>query len=167
MDNELDLNLDDLDQNADKQLQIKNRYQQLANDKRDLSQKLEAEGKAKAEAEAKLAQMEKETNFFKTFSQISSKHPEATNYQDQILERVNRGMDAEEATVAVLYKEGKLTPTPAPKPPIAEGGSAVTNVNVGEKSLNDLTMAEKLAELRELEKSGELQQVLRQGINRT
>lgn len=170
MENE-ELNLDDLDQiesNADKkQLQI-NRYQQLANDKRALSQEKDELTKQKAEAEAKLANLEKERDFLKTFSQLSSKHPEATNYQDQILERVNKGMDAEEATIAVLYKEGKLTQAPPQqRTPMAEGGSAVTNVNVGEKPLDDLSMVEKLNQLKELEKSGELQQALRQGINRT
>ncbi len=169
MENELDLNLDDLDQNADKQLQIKNRYQQLANDKRTLSQEKEELTKQKAEAEGKVNQLEKEKEFFKTFSQLSSKHPEASNYQDQILERVNKGYDPEEATLAVLAKEGKLgnQPQPQAQPPRAEGGSAVTNVSLGEKAVNDLTPAERLEALRELEKSGELAQALRQGINRT
>src|SRR3990167_6391349 len=107
---ELDLNLDDLDQietNTERKLEVKNRYQKLSE-----KVKLEAQGKAdaetrfKSEEEARL-RAEKERDFFKNFSQVSSKHPEAAQYQDQILERVNKGYDMEEAAVAVLAKEGK------------------------------------------------------------
>ncbi len=131
MENE-ELNLDELDKietGADNKLQVRNRFQQLANDKRDLSQKLEVEAKAKTEAEAKLASFEKETNFYKTFNTLSAKYPEAVNFQDKILEKVNQGYDQEDATVAVLNKEGKLGGVAQPIAPIrqnAEGGSAIT-----------------------------------------
>ncbi len=169
MENELELNLDEIETNADKTLSVRNRFQQLANEKNEARQGKEtAEARVK-ELEAQALQVEKERDFHKTFSSLSAKYPEAANYQEQVLERVNKGYDQEEAVLAVLAKEGKLgnQPAPAPRPIAAEGGSAVTNVNVGEKSISDLSMAEKLEQLRELEKSGELQQTLRQGINRT
>lgn len=170
MNEELDLNLDELDQietSADNKLKVKNRFQQLSD-----KVKIEAQEKEKAQAEAKtnaerVATLEKEASFLKTFSQLSSKHPEAANYQDQILERVNKGYDPEEATLAVLAKEGKLAPQAPPpqRTESAEGGSAVTNVSVGEKSLSEMTMGDKLSQLQELEKSGELTRALRAGIN--
>ncbi len=172
MEKENEINLDELDQietGADKKLQVRNRFQQLANEKNQARQEREqAEAKVK-ELEAKALQVEKESNFYKTFSQLSAKYPEATNYQEQILERVNKGYDQEEATLAVLAKEGKLgtqsVPPPPAKTPSAEGGSAITNVIDGEKT--ELSMSEKLEALKGMEKSGELQQALRAGINRS
>lgn len=169
-----ELNLDELDQietSADNKLKVKNRFQQLANDKRTLSQEKELEVKARTDAEAKATLAEKNLEFYKTFSSLSAKHPEATNYQEQILERVNKGYDPEEATLAVLAKEGKLGNQtqfqPAPRTPTAEGGSAITNVSIENKSVDELSMDEKLTQLREMEKTGELVQALRQGINRS
>lgn len=170
--NELDLNLDELDQietNADNKLQVRNRFQQLANDKRTLAQEKEQVERERGEAQAKATQLEKELAFHKNFSQLSAKHPEAINFQDQILERVNKGMDAEEATVAVLFKEGKLNN----QPPIQtqtfspEGGSSINQLSEGDKSPNDMNVNDKLIALQELEKSGELAQALRAGINRS
>lgn len=170
---DLDLNLDELDQieaSADGKLQVRNRFQQLANDKRTLAQEKDELTKQKVEAEAKIAQLEKQSEFHKNFSKVSAKFPEATNYQDQILERVNKGIDLEEATAAVLFKEGKLgnqVAQPVQRPVQAEGGSAVTNVSSEEKPLSEMPMSEKLAALQEMEKSGELTQMLRAGINRS
>lgn len=171
-DNDLDLNLDELDQietNSANKLQVKNRFQQLSD-----KVKLEAQEKDKALAEAASLRAEKEAlekqaSFLKTFSQLSAKHPEATNYQDQILERVNKGYDAEEAVYAVLAKEGKLSqaqPEPVRHQGV-EGGSALNNITEGDKPLNQLSENEKLTALLELERSGELTQVLRAGINRS
>jgi len=161
MEEELNLDLDNLDIQAEEKAKVKNRYEKLS-EKVILTSKErdEAIAKAKEEADAK-AQIEKERDFYKSFSQISSKHPEAANFQDQILERVNRGYDAEEAALAVLAKEGKLnTPEPT-KPDIqVEGGSAPTNIS-GDKSLNDLTPEEKFAALQEADKTGALSQALR------
>ena len=169
MENELELNLEELDQidaNADNKLKVKNRFQQLSD-----NVKLQAQEKEKAQAEAKanaerVAILEKETSFLKTFSQLSSKHPEAANYQEQILERVNKGMDAEEATIAVLYKEGKLNQAPPAKPQV-EGGSSMTQMPEGDKLPSDMNLTEKRAALEEMEKTGELNRALRAGINRS
>lgn len=172
MENELDLNLEDLDQmevNADKKLQVKNRFQQLSDKvKQEAQEKEKAQGEVKAHQE-RITLLEKEANFLKEFSKLTSKHPEASNFQDQILERVNKGMDAEEATVAVLYKEGKLGNAPAPTPtaPHPEGGSAMTQLPETDKTLNDMSVSEKRTALQDLEKSGELNQALRAGINRS
>lgn len=169
MENEQELNLDELDQmetKSDNKLQIKNRFQQLSD-----KVKLEAQEKEKAQAEAKAKgieteQAKKQVEFYKIFSQLSAKHPEATNFQEQILERVNKGYDPEEATLAVLAKEGKLSQAqPVAKPVAPEGGSAMTQLADGDKTINDLSREEKLTALKDLEKSGELQQALRRGIN--
>lgn len=165
-----DLNLDELtqlDSQAEEKLKAKNRYQQLANDNRDLAQQREAESKARADAEAKAQEAEKKVEFYKNFSKISSKYPEAANFQDQILERVNKGLDVEEATLGLLAKEGKLNP-PTAQPmdmPNPIGGSALNSLEAGPRDARDMNTGEMLDSLRDLEKSGELQRALRSGIN--
>lgn len=160
MENELDLDLDNIEAQEKQKLQVKDRFAKLSSDySQTKKEKEEAEAKVNAEAEARL-QAEKERDFYKSFSQISSKHPEASNYQDQILERVNKGMDTEEATVAVLYKEGKLnTFTPQPEIGNVAGGSAPNTPGV-EKDYHDMNLDEKRDVMMGLEKSGELERLL-------
>lgn len=174
-DENLDLNLDELDQieaNSEKTLQVKNRFQQLANDKRTLAQQKEqTEAKLKEEAEAR-SKAEKSLEFYRTFSQISAKQPEATNYQEQILEKVNTGLSVEDATLLVLAKEGKLGPPQGQvqsqtRTEDVAGGSAINHMPEGDRTPSEMSINEKEAQLREMEKSGELIQVLRAGINRS
>lgn len=157
---ELNLDLDNIEAQEQQKLQVKDRFAKLSADySQTKKEKEEAEARLKAEAEAK-AQAEKERDFYKSFSQVSSKHPEAANYQEQILERVNKGMDTEEATVAVLYKEGKLNvPTPQVEIGRVAGGSA-PNTPTAEKSFDEMNLDEKKGVMQELEKTGELERIL-------
>lgn len=162
MDDELNLDLDNIEAQEEKKLLVKDRFAKLSGDySQTKKEKEEVEAKLKAETESK-AQLERERDFFKSFSQVSSKHPEATNYQDQILERVNKGMDTEEATVAVLYKEGKLN-VPQPQVDIGNvaGGSAPNTPGV-EKEYHDMNLDEKREVMLGLEKTGELERFLTQ-----
>lgn len=140
-----------------------NRNQILAN-------KVKAEAEARAKAEADAAQAAKERDFFKSFNSLAAKHPGASEFQDQIFERVvNKGYDPEEATLAVLAKEGRLNAQPqpeaaAPAPVIDRqpqaspaGGSASTNVTQsGGRRAEDMTLDEQRAELVEAERRGDL-----------
>ena len=161
--NDLDLNLEELDKvevSVENKLQVKDRFAKLS-EKVTLSRKEKEVAEAKAQTEAdRASKAEKERDFFKTFSQVSSKHPEAANFQDQILERVNKGMDTEEATVAVLYKEGKLT-APQPQVENVAGGSAPNTPSQGEKDFREMNNEEKRNVLLELEKKGELDAFLK------
>lgn len=159
---EEELNLDNLEVQAEEKLKVKNRFQTLSDKVATTSKERdEALAKAQAEAEAK-AQLEKERDFYKDFSVNISKYPTAAEYQDKILEKVRAGYTTEDAMVAVLNKEGKLTAPPAePKtPPQAEGGSATTQM-VGEKTLDQMTAAEKFEALKEADKTGDLISALR------
>ena len=103
--NELDLNLDELDRieaNADSKLQVKNRFQSLANKVRDEAKQKEDAIKAKEAAEQKTAEMEREMQFLDKFSEVSNKYPNATAYRDQIKEKVKSGYDLEDAALAIL-----------------------------------------------------------------
>ncbi len=166
MENEdLNLNLEELDQieaSADNKLKVKNRFQTLSDKVKSEAQEREkAQAQLKTEADARL-NAEKERDFYKSFSTISSKHPEAAQFQEQILERVNKGYDPEEAALAVLAKEGKLQNfQPAPRQVQAEGGSALNQLSEGNKEMQEMTLDEKRSALQDLEQKGELAAALR------
>lgn len=150
---ELDLNLDEIESDTNKKLQVKNRFEKLSEKVITVGKEKEvAEAKAKTEEEGRL-QAEKERDFYRNFSQVSTKYPNVSEYQDQILERVNKGYDMEDAAVAVLAREGKLSPKPEPKPNVA-GGSASTAVTDTEKSVDEMTQDERRQALQDLEKQG-------------
>ena len=163
-DNELNLDLDNLEAQADEKLKVKNRFVKLSEKVATTSKERDdALAKAKAEADDRV-NVEKERDFYKDFSANVSKYPNASEYQEQILEKVKGGYSTEDAMVAVLNKEGKLiTPSPEtePKPEVqVEGGSAQTTQE-GPKTLETMTPEEKLSALAEADKSGDLVKALR------
>lgn len=122
----------------------------------------QAEEAAKAETEA----AKKDVEFYKGFNEVSSKYPGSNEYQDKILEKVKAGYDLEDATVSVLNKEGKFS---APNSTTREspiGGSAPTAMRSGgEKSVGEMTRAEKREHLEQAEKeSGGVSNILRNGL---
>ena len=132
---------------------------------KDLSDKVELTAKERDEATTKATALEKELDFHKGFSKITSKFSNASEYEDKIKEKVLAGADPEEATVAILYKAGKLDMGQAPKPNSPAGGSAGTTMTSGEKDLKDMTREEKREALIQLEQeTGAVTQMLRRGI---
>lgn len=106
--------------------------------------KAEAE-KAKAEADARAANAEKERDFFANFSDSIAKYPSANEYKDVIKEKVMSGYTVEDATIAVLAREGKLTPPP-PERQSPAGGSASNQIQSGGisgKTIQELNREEK------------------------
>lgn len=122
------------------------------------------EAKAAAEA-AELARKtaEKERDFFKGFSAVSAKFPDATEYQDEILEKVNAGYSAEDATLSVLNAHGKLTAPVQTVQPITAGGGSAATVLPGsdQKPVNEMTQAERRAALADPERQADLEAILR------
>lgn len=163
--NDLDLELDTVEEKVRNSEKVKNRFEQLS-EKVILTSRERDEhaAKAKAEEEARLA-AEKERDFYKAFSSSAAKYPESGAYQDQILEKVKAGYETEDAILAVLAREGKLSQPAAPQyvappAPHAEGGSAATPMP-GNKAVADMTSEEKLAALAELDRDGGLAAALR------
>ncbi len=157
MNDELNLDLDTIESNAQQNLQVKDRFAKLT-EKGIEAEKARQEADAKATVEAERAdKAERDLEFYKSFNQISSKHPGASDYQDQIKERVDKGYDPEEATIAVLAKEGKFggQPQTFQANPTVAGGSAQTNLGEGgNKSVSEMTQAEKVELLLQAEKEG-------------
>ena len=98
---------------------------------------------------------EKELEFYKGFSKLSSKYPNASDYEDKIREKVLKGYDMEDAAIAVLNKSGKLMPQKVEREVVA-GGSATTNPSQGSKGVKDMNQAERLQALREAEIRGDI-----------
>lgn len=150
---ELDLNEDNQEEITRKDSRIKSLSDKVktTSEERDVL-------KAKAdEAEAKALSAQKDADFFKSFNQVSAKFVGSSEYQDKIREKAALGLDVEEATMLVMAKEGKYTPSaPVVERESAIGGSANTTVRGGEnKAPEDMTQAERAAALRELEAKGE------------
>jgi hypothetical protein len=160
----LDPNLDGIESQAEQNVKVKNRFQQLS-EKVILTskEKEEAQALAKQESDARL-NAEKERDFYKDFSNNVTKYPNASEYQDQILEKVKSGYSTEDAMVSVLAKEGKLNasyeqPVHQPSGQV-EGGSAPTSFEGG-RSLADMKPEDKLSALTELDRNGDLANALR------
>ena len=139
--------IDKIDSELEKENKVEERI-------RDLSGKVkttaEERDKMKAEKEAETqarTTAEKERDFYKDFSKLSSKFPNAGEHQDKILEKVKVGYTVEDATVAVLNSAGKLLPQ---KEETNAGGSATTPPPKGNKSVEEMTQAEKKEILKEI-----------------
>jgi hypothetical protein len=161
MDEELNLALDNVETNTEDRLKVKNRFEKLSEKVILTSKERDELAAAKLALEGEKASLTKERDFFKDFSTNVSKYPQATAYQEQILEKVKAGYTTEDAMVAVLNKEGKLIPQePQGSYAQVEGGSAPTTME-GEKSFDDMKPEEKFAKLAELDKTGALANALR------
>ncbi len=129
---------------------------------KDLSEKVELTAKERDEATAKATALEKENEFYKGFSKVSSKYEGAADHQDKILEKYTAGYDLEDATISVLAKAGKLQNAPTRQSPA--GGSASTAIQAGDdKPISEMTRAEKRAALEEQDRlePGSLSKILR------
>ena len=98
----------------------------------------------------------KEVEFYSSFSNATDKYPLAKDFKDKIKEKVLAGYTVEDATVAVLASEGKLTATP-PATESPAGGSAVNPPSSGgPKPLEEMTREEKREEVLKAVERGEI-----------
>lgn len=158
---ELELNLEENENINRAEERIKN----LSSKVKLTAQERDELAAAKADLEQRASSLEKERDFFREFSALSSKFPGASEYQDKILEKVNAGYSPEDAAVSVLNAEGKLMPQAkevetVPIAPAA-GGSASTVIPSGEKTPSDMSQEERRAALQEASDSGELAGIIR------
>lgn len=161
-DKDLNVDFDKIEAQTEEKLKAKNRFQELSEKVKLTSQERDELAKAKQTLEAENSSISKERDFYKDFSINVPKYPNASEYQDKILEKVKAGYSTEDAIVSVLAKEGKLTPQEATKQstPTIAGGSAPTTVDGG-KNLKDWSTDEKFNALKEAEASGDLVNALR------
>ena len=136
-----------LDDDIQQESKVEKRIRQLSNKVKLTSKERDelANGKKNLETERDTAK--KEVEFYSAFSDTTDKYPNAKEFKDKIKEKVLAGYSVEDAAVAVLAKEGKLT-MPQPTPDNPAGGSATNLPNTGEpKPLKDMSLEEKRAEV--------------------
>jgi len=159
MADELDLDLDQVDQDQERANKVEKRIKDLSEKVRLTADERDEQKRLLTERDDQLAKANKEIDFFKNFSPLTSKYQAAGEYQDRIKEKVMAGYEVEDATVAVLSKEGKLITSAAPLPPkeTPAGGSATNIIKAGgEKPLSEMTRDEKRAALLEAEARGDI-----------
>ena len=145
---ELHLELDTQEENL-KRNNYQNRLKDLSEKNKLTIKERDELAEAKAKVEAERETLAKERDFFKDFSATSAKYPNATEYQDAILEKVKGGYTVEDATISILAKEGKFQPAIASIPRENPAGGSATNTlkGDGEKGIGEMTQAERRAKL--------------------
>ena len=154
-DEDLDLELNDEQDNINR---VEKRIKSLSEKVKLTSEERDEKDKLLTERDGQLANASKERDFYKDFNKISTKYPGASEYQDKILEKVNQGYDAEDATISILAKEGKYTPTqPIVETERAAGGSATTTIKGNDsKTPQEMSQDERRAALLDIEAQGGL-----------
>lgn len=162
----LEFDLDKLEEDINIKNKVEKRFRDLSEKVKVTAEERDALLKAKQELEMERDNISKERDFYSKFSDSTAKYTGAHEYKEKILEKVRAGYDVEDATVAVLAREGKLNAQVAQ---VAErdtvaGGSATTAMKGdANKSLSEMTKEEKRQALLESSSSGELERVLRHG----
>ncbi len=159
MTDELDLDLEWEEGHINTKTQ--ERIQGLSNKVKTTAEERDAEAKARAEAEERASKAEKESAFYASFSDVTAKYSSAAEYKDAIKEKVMSGYSVEDATVAVLAKEGKFSQpvqqAPAPGVQAIAGGSSVNTPTMGaEKTVGQMSRDELREALLEAERRGDI-----------
>lgn len=157
------IDLDSLDQEIEKENKVEKRIKDLSDKVRLTSEERDEQKKLVKEQADRIANLEKENTFNSGFADVLSTHPNAKDYKDKIKEKVMAGYSVDDATYAVLGKEGKLgqsEPVPQSTPPRENpaGGSSITNMpeGSGKKSMSELSRDEKREQLLEAERRGDI-----------
>lgn len=158
-----ELDLEQLDQQIEQDNKVEKRIKDLSEKVRLTSEERDEGKKRIEEQQVKLAEAQRERDFYAGFADVIVSNPIAKDHKDDILAKVKSGYSVEDATFAVLGKAGKLgqpVPPPVPQPIVdnpAGGTAAVTQpVTGGQKSPNEMTREEKRAKLVEAESRGEI-----------
>lgn len=165
MADELEFDLDQLDADINNKNKIQKRITDLSEKVKLTSEERDALVKEKQQLSVERDSLAKERDFYSKFSDSTAKYQGANEFKDKIREKVMQGYDVEDATVAVLAREGKLA-TPAAQQAERDtvaGGSATTALRGdGTKTLSEMTKAEKRAML--MDNEGDVESIMRRGL---
>lgn len=170
------LDLEELDRDIEKTQKVEKRIRDLSEKVRLTSEERDEQARLLKERDQALNEKDKTIEFLTSFGDATQKYPDAIGFRDAIKEKVLKGYSVEDATVAVLAQEGKLsnqspqlkegekTIEKAPQEQKSEskienpaGGSAINRpLADGSKSIGEMTRDEKLAALLEAERRGDL-----------
>lgn len=152
------LDLESLDNDIEQQNKVEKRIKDLSEKVRLTAEERDEQKRILNEKISENETLVKERDFLNSFGEQLAKHPEASGFKDKIKEKVLKGYSVEDATTAVLVAEGKYNP-PRVEQPIETvvGGSSPTMHQInGEKSISQLSTAEKRAKLVEAESRGDI-----------
>lgn len=152
-DEELDLELEPNEEITRKDSRIKS----LSDKVKTTADERDAEKARADKAEAERLALQKDADFFKGFNTVANKFEGANEYQDKIREKVNLGLDIEEATMLIMAKEGKYTPpVQTVERQSGAGGSASIGINdTVDKPAKEMKREDLRSALLEVESKGE------------
>ena len=153
--NELDL--EQLDNDIEKENKVEKRIKDLSEKVRLTAEERDAGNLQLEEATSKTNNLQRERDFYASFSDVVSTNPAAKDHKEDILAKVKGGYSVEDATYAVLGKAGKLGQSqPVVESPI--GGSAAVNQPITgvQKSVSEMSRDEKRVKLLEAEQRGDI-----------
>ncbi len=153
--NELDL--EQLDNELEAENKVEKRIKDLSGKVKLTAEERDTFKRQAEEEKSKAAELQRERDFYASFTDVVSTNPAAKDHRDDILAKVKSGYTVEDATYAVLGKAGKLgQPETVVENPV--GGSAAVNqpITGGTKSVNEMSRDEKRNALIEAEKRGEI-----------
>ena len=147
----------EIDEIIEQPSESQKRITQLSDKVRTTAEERDTANTAKAEAEAKTAELQRERDFYAGFADVVSTNPVAKDHKDDILEKVKSGYTVEDATFAVLGKAGKLG-APAPVEMKSPAGGSAPNqiIQGGIKSASEMTQVERREALMSAEKNGDI-----------
>src|SRR3990167_7550129 len=152
-----ELDLEQLYNEIEKENKVEKRIKDLSEKVRLTAEERDAERHKLEDFTSKNSELQRERDFYASFSDVVSNNPAAKDHKDDILAKVKGGYSVEDATFAVLGKAGKLgQPQPVVESPI--GGSAAVNqpITGGSKGISEMTREEKRNALLEAEKRGDI-----------
>lgn len=144
-------------ESENKMTEAEKRIKQLSEKVRLTSEERDERDKFIKEKDVKISELERENSFNSGFSDILGTHQAAKDHKDEIKAKVLAGYSVEDATYAVLGKAGKLGGSSQQFVPSPTGGSASTSLpSGGEKSIKDMSPAERRQALVDAEKRGDI-----------
>ena len=139
-----------IDNQTNEEIEHSNKETRSQHRIKELSEKVELTSKerdelkeAREKDQKRIADLERDNVFSSGFADILGTQPAAKDHKDAIKEKVLAGYSVEDATFAVLGKAGKLGIAPESTAQEVAGGSSATTLSTGQKSIQDMTQAER------------------------
>lgn len=157
--NEDVLDLEKIDGDIENKNRVEKRIKDLSEKVRTTSEERDEKDKLLAQAQVEKESLQKERDFLNSFGDTIAKYPKATQFRDEIKEKVLKGYSVEDATVATLASKGELSAPPREvKIDNPAGGSATVNQPAieGQKTPAQMSREEKRSALLEAEQKGEI-----------
>lgn len=145
-----------LDDSSTEEHPIDKRIKTLSDKVKSTAEERDEKDRLLKESQIEKDNLIKERDFLNSFGDQVAKFPDAAGFKDKIKERFSKGYSLEDATAAVLVAEGKYQPPRVQQPvETVAGGSAPTIHQIGDKTLDQLSQAERRAKLVEAESRGD------------